>query len=34
MEADIQGASPFMHSPATVDEIRKIKSAIEQVLSG
>lgn len=29
MEADIKGASPFSHSPQTVDEIRQIKSAIE-----
>ncbi|GAB4486657.1 MAG: carbon monoxide dehydrogenase accessory protein CooC [Thermodesulfovibrionales bacterium] len=29
MEADIKGASPYAHSPRTVDEVRAIKSAIE-----
>jgi CO dehydrogenase nickel-insertion accessory protein CooC1 len=32
MEADIQGVSPFSHSPAVVEEIKKIKSAIEHML--
>src|SRR5512135_2301734 len=32
MEADIQGVSPFQHSPSTVEEIKKIKSAIEKAL--
>jgi CO dehydrogenase maturation factor len=33
MEADIQGVSPFNHSPAAVEEIRKTKSAIEKALN-
>jgi CO dehydrogenase maturation factor len=32
MEADIKGASPFKHAPQAVEEIRKIKSAIEKTL--
>jgi len=34
MEADIEGVSPFSHSPSTVDEIKKIKSEIEKMLDG
>lgn len=33
MEADIAGASPYGHSPKTVEEIRKIKEVIEQSLN-
>ncbi len=33
MEADIQGVSPFGHSPSAVEEIRGIKSAIEKTLN-
>lgn len=32
MEADIKGDSPFKYSPQTVDEVRKIKHAIETSL--
>ncbi|MEW6109603.1 MAG: carbon monoxide dehydrogenase accessory protein CooC [Nitrospirota bacterium] len=32
MEADIKGASPFSCSPDTVDEVRKIKIALEKKL--
>lgn len=32
MEADIQGASPYGASPATVAEVRAIKAAIEKTL--
>lgn len=33
MEADIKGASPFSFSPQTVEEVRSIKTAIENVLN-
>lgn len=33
MEADIKGASPFGHSPKTVEEINQIRSVIEQSLN-
>jgi CO dehydrogenase maturation factor len=33
MEADIKGASPFSHSPKTVEEIKQIKTAIEKILN-
>jgi CO dehydrogenase maturation factor len=32
MEADIKGAPPFSLSPETVEEVRKIKAAIEKML--
>ncbi|MBA4371783.1 MAG: carbon monoxide dehydrogenase [Thermodesulfovibrio sp.] len=33
MEADINGAAPYGHSPKTVEEIRKIKAVIEKSLN-
>ncbi|MDH4231404.1 MAG: carbon monoxide dehydrogenase accessory protein CooC [Nitrospirota bacterium] len=33
MEADIKGASPFSFSPGAVDEVKKIKNAIEKMLN-
>ena len=32
MEADIKGIPPYKSSPDTVEEIRKIKNAIEHIL--
>jgi CO dehydrogenase maturation factor len=33
MEADIKGTAPYVHSPETVDEVKNVKTKIEEILS-